>query len=242
MLVSPGLDPWLVENPEADLHLSLCSRSGGEADEPEAERGLQRGRGPPHLLWRVWGRGPPAPVQDSHHPPRPQGEEGLILLVPSYLNISDISPSHWTSDVSGPEWWNSTLLSRRKDTPDLLQCSSASFPAPPLPAPDGFLIVSYPLSFPLSAPFTHAGQDSWLLSEIPRLTWLFARGFQSSSHSADVWGLAVPTVTESSSVPRQWAAVLRPVGRGFKQCSPFCSTVLSSVSRLHLSVQPTQLT
>lgn len=161
MLVSPGLDPWLVENPEADLHLSLCSRSGGEADEPEAERGLQRGRGPPHLLWRVWGRGPPAPVQDSHHPPRPQGEEGLILLVPSYLNISDISPSHWTSDVSGPEWWNSTLLSRRKDTPDLLQCSSASFPAPPLPAPDGFLIVSYPLSFPLSAPFTHAGQDSW---------------------------------------------------------------------------------
>lgn len=74
------------------------------------------------------------------------------------------------------------------------------------------------------------------------LNLTFARGFQSSSHSADVWGLAVPTVTESSSVPRQWAAVLRPVGRGFKQCSPFCSTVLSSVSRLHLSVQPTQLT
>lgn len=82
------VDADVPVTPAADLPLSPYSRSGGEADEPEAERGLQRGRGPPYLLRRVRGCGPPAPVQDAHHPQRPQGEDGLVLPFTSLIDLS----------------------------------------------------------------------------------------------------------------------------------------------------------
>lgn len=91
MLADIGFPAWTD-----DLCLS-CSGSGGEADEPAAECGLQWGRGPAHLLWHLRGRGPPAPMQDANYPQRPQGEEGVfpsILLPPS--SVSTIGQSSST--------------------------------------------------------------------------------------------------------------------------------------------------
>lgn len=60
---------------------SSRSGSGGEADEPAAKRGLQRGRGPPHLLRHLRGGCSPASVQDAHHPQRPEGEGRYISYI-----------------------------------------------------------------------------------------------------------------------------------------------------------------
>lgn len=62
---------------------------------------------------------------------------------------------------------------------------------------------------------------------------------QNYPHFTDDWGPVVPTLTESSSVSHQQAAVFCPAGQ---QCSPFSSTVPFSVPCLYLSVQPTWLT
>lgn len=154
MLVSQ----WLLENPEADLHLSPLQQVRWWS---RWTRGWTWASARPRssissvTRVRLW----PASTS-ARHPSSTETSRWARAHPSIYICLSN-HLSNWTSEnVSQPKWWKSALLCRRKDMLDLPLCSSTSPPAPPLPVPDCFFIVSCPPYFPLFAPFTHAGQDS----------------------------------------------------------------------------------
>lgn len=144
--------------------------------------------------------------------------------------------------------------------------SSASSYAPPLPLPACFLVSapSLPLLrllliqrlFPLSAPPKLNSEAPEGRSVSPkfhpnfRLTWSSQWIFNSPRgggepdflppHSADAEGPAV--ISHPGWILHQWAAVLHPVGRASKQCSPFSSTGPPSVRRLSVSAHTAYIT